>query len=104
VARGRKEHEAGSYAAAMRCFEEALSLEPDSREAAELLWRAGRKAQRARARPPDDPEAAKRLVALLEEAAPEVSESEARHAIAELALIAPDDPRVVALMRQRSEH
>ncbi len=103
VARGRAQHEAGSFASAMRLLDEALSLDPDSREAAELLWRAGRKAQRARTRPPDDPKAAARIAELLKKAAPDVPEDGARHALAELVLVAPDDARVIELLRERAE-
>jgi hypothetical protein len=39
--------------------------------------------------------------ALLAQAAPERSDAEARRALAELALIAPDEPRVAELVRAR---
>ena len=56
---------------------------------------------RPRRRRPTRPEAA-RVEALLARAAPGAPEEEARRALAELALIAPDDPRVVELLRERS--
>jgi hypothetical protein len=44
------------------------------------------------------------VAALLAQAAPDRTEGEARQALAELALIAPDDPRVADLVRKRSGH
>jgi hypothetical protein len=41
------------------------------------------------------------VAALLDQAAPGRTDGEARQALAELALIAPDDPRVADLVRRR---
>jgi hypothetical protein len=80
---------------------EALALDPACEEAAEVVWRATRKLQAPRSEAPSDPAAEQRLAALLARAAPGAPEAEARQALAELALIAPDDPRVVEALRER---
>jgi serine/threonine protein kinase len=84
-------------------MDEAMALEPDSEEAFELAWRARRRGQPA----PEAPKAAdpgneKRVEALLARMVPGTSDSEVRGALAELALIAPDDPRVSDLLRVRA--
>jgi hypothetical protein len=63
----------------------------------------GKKMAGAKPEPPaPDARNAARVDALLTQAAPGRPEGEARRALAELALIAPDDPRVAELMRERS--
>jgi hypothetical protein len=82
---------------------EALAVDPDCGEAAELLWGAGRRLLGgAPPEPPRDPEAEARIVALLARAAPGRPPDEARRALAELALVAPDDARLADLVRERS--
>jgi serine/threonine protein kinase len=101
LARGRGHLEGGRLQKAVAEMNEALALDPASDEAAEILWRALRKLQGGRSEPPPpDPKNAARVEALLKEAAGR-PEPEARRALAELALIAPDDPRVLDLMKER---
>jgi len=104
LARGRAHVEAGRFPEAAEELGEALVLDPGCDEAAELLWRTLRRAPAAgRVEPtPRDPEADARIALLLERAAPGAPEAEARRALAELALVAPDDPRFAALIRERS--
>jgi serine/threonine protein kinase len=99
LARAREHYKAGRFRQAIVTVEEALALDTDLPEAGEMLWRAARKLQRDGPQP--DPRLAARVTALLEQAAPGAPEVEAGQAVAELALIAPDDPRVRALVRQR---
>jgi hypothetical protein len=55
-----------------------------------------------RAEPLRSPEAEARIAALLQRARPGAPAPEAKKAIAELALVAPDDPRLGDLLRERS--
>jgi hypothetical protein len=83
---------------------EALALDPECREAAEALWQCGKAPpppRKSKATPPSPAEIA-RIDALLAKVAPGSSEDEARRALAELALVAPDHPRLVDLLRARS--
>ena len=50
VARGRAHYEGGQYAKALFDMKEALSLDPASEDAAEVLWRAGKRIQETRVR------------------------------------------------------
>ena len=79
-------------------MEEALALDPECDEAADVLWRAG---QRLRGAPPERRPARPRDRAARGRAAgpgrARPRRGEARQALAELALIAPDDPRVADL-------
>ncbi len=101
--RAREHHEAGRFRQAILAVEEALTLDTDLPEAAEMLWRAARKLQLDGQRPQADSASRARVADLLEQAAPGAPAREAAQAVAELALIAPDDPRVRALVRQRGE-
>jgi hypothetical protein len=103
ISRGRSHLASGRLNQVRAEMREALALEPENDEAAELLWRAERALRHAQ------PEAAKldaqsdaRVAQLLGKAAPGQPEAKARQALAELALIAPDDPRVSELLRERS--
>ena len=104
VARGRAHIGAGRLAKGKDEMAEALALDPECREAAEALWQCGktppptRKAQA----PPPSPKELARIDALLAKVAPGTTEDEARRALAELALVAPDHPRLVDLLRERS--
>ena len=103
VGRARAHLEAGRNAEAIREAAEALANDPDSDDAAEITWRASR--QMRAPRPPPAPAELRnreRVEALLARAAPGQPEGEARPALAELALIAPDDSRVADLLRARS--
>ena len=48
VARGRAHYEGGQYAKALFDMKEALALDPTSEDAAEVLWRAGKRLQENR--------------------------------------------------------
>jgi serine/threonine-protein kinase len=104
VARGRAHLAAGRAAKAADEMSEALALDPDCREAAEALWQWGQTQPIAKRAPAPEPGAAERarIDALLAKLAPGSSEQEARRALAELALVAPDHPRLVDLLRERS--
>jgi serine/threonine-protein kinase len=103
LTRGRGHFEAGHWRQAVAEMGEALAVDPDCGEAAELLWGAGRRLLGgAPPEPPRDPEAEARIVALLARAAPGRPPDEARRALAELALVAPDDARLADLVRERS--
>ncbi len=103
VSRSGKHLEAGRPEAAADELRAALAIDPDSREAAEALWGTVRRRPTGRkAEPPRSPEAEKRIAALLQRAKPGVPDPEAKRALAELALVAPDDPRLSDLLRERS--
>jgi hypothetical protein len=102
LSRGRTHLEAGRFAPARAEIREALILEPDNEEAAEMLWRAERALRPKGGAPPRDPDSVARVDLLLGHLAPGKPEDEARRAIAELALIAPDDPRLGDLLRERA--
>lgn len=104
LTRGREHFEAGRWGKAAADLADALALDPECEEAAELLWSAtrGKSAGGPTEPPPPDPESEARLAVLLTRAAPGSPEADARRALAELALLAPDDPRFAALIRERS--
>jgi serine/threonine protein kinase len=103
LTRGRGHFEAGHWGLAAAEAGEALAVDPDCGEAAELGWGAGRRLLGgSRPEPPPDPAADARIVALLARAAPGRPPDEARRALAELALVAPDDVRLADLVRERS--
>ncbi len=94
--------DAGQEADARREARVALSLDPESEEAAEVLWRSEKPLRaQAKARRPD-PGSAARIEKLLSQAGPGQSDDAAKRAIAELALIAPDEPRLQDVLRQRA--
>jgi serine/threonine protein kinase len=102
VGRSRAHLEAGRNAQAIREAAEALATDPASEEAAEITWRASRQMRAPRPPPaPSDPRNEERVKALLARASAGRPDGEARPALAELALIAPDDARVVDLLRSR---
>jgi serine/threonine-protein kinase len=103
VARGRAHFDAGRLAQAVEAMTEAMVLDPACEDAAEVLWRALKKRQAGRPEPaPLDAATEQRVQALLTRAAPGSSPAQARHALAELALIAPDDARLTELLRERA--
>ncbi|HEY2946194.1 MAG TPA: protein kinase [Vicinamibacteria bacterium] len=103
VAQGRALLEAGHADRAVAEMKDALRLDPSAEDAAALLWRAGRKLQDGRpAAPALDAESERRVADLLTRAAPGGPDDDVRSAVAELVLIAPDDPRVTELLRERS--
>jgi hypothetical protein len=101
LARGSRHFKAGRWREAAAEMNEVLRVDPDSEEAAEVLWRVARNPRRGQAVAPS-PEQEARVAALLTRVAPGVPEGEARKALAELALIAPDDPRLADLLRERA--
>jgi hypothetical protein len=102
VGRARAYLEASRNAEAIREAAEALATDPASEEAAEITWRASRQMRMPRpVRAAGDPGNEARVEALLARASPGRPDGEARPALAELALIAPDDARVVDLLRTR---
>jgi serine/threonine-protein kinase len=103
VARGRAHLEAGRLDEASEAMTEALVLDPECEEAAEIVWRALKQRQAGRPDPvPLDDATEQRVQSLLAKAAPGTPDNQARNALAELALIAPDDGRLVELLRERS--
>jgi eukaryotic-like serine/threonine-protein kinase len=103
VAQGRALLDAGQADRAVAEMKDALRLDPSAEDAAELLWRAGRKLQAGRpVASALDSESERRVADLLARAAPGGAEGDVRSAVAELVLIAPDDPRVTELLRERS--
>jgi len=103
VTRGRADFEAGRLNKAIAEMEDAAALDPECDEALDILWRAGQRLRGALAeRAAPGPETERRVAALLVQAAPGRGEGEARQALAELSLIAPDDPLVSDLVRKRT--
>jgi len=103
VMRSRAHIEAGRYGAGRDALNDALALDPECDEALELLWMSVKRSMAARATaPPLDVATEQRVQDLLARAAAGRPDAEARGALAELALIAPDDARVVDLLRVRS--
>jgi eukaryotic-like serine/threonine-protein kinase len=104
LARARGHFDAGRLSKVVPELEETLALDPACEDASALLWRTLRKLQgrRKEPEPPKDAQAEARIEGLLARAAPGKPEAEARVALAELALIAPDDPRLGELLRTRA--
>jgi hypothetical protein len=103
VARGRAHFDAGRLGQAVESMTEAMVLDPACEDAAEVLWRTLKKRQAGRPEPaPLDAATEQRVQALLTRAAPGSPPAQARHALAELALIAPDDARLAELLRERA--
>jgi serine/threonine protein kinase len=92
--------EASQHRKALGEAMEALALDPDSAAAIERSWRALRAIAHARKTLPPPPATSARLAELLQRAT-HAAPQEARRALAELCLLAPDDPRVAALARDR---
>jgi serine/threonine protein kinase len=103
LARGRSHFEAGRTGPALEEMAAVLGLDPGCEEAAELAWRANRATwPPAGAAEAADPSREARVTALLARAAWGRPLEEARTALAELALIAPDEPRFADLLRERA--
>jgi serine/threonine-protein kinase len=103
LTRGRGHLEGGRVDQAIEAMAEALVLDPTSEEAAEGIWRAVKKRISLQPAPaPLDPAAEAKVQALLARAAPGAPAAQARNALAELALVAPDDPRLAELLRERA--
>ena len=100
--RARTDCDSGQFANAQAQLHQALALDPELGEAASLMWRATKGL--AQTRPPAAPDTgvASHIGSLLAKAGAAGPEPEVRQALAELALIAPDDPRVIDLVRDRA--
>jgi serine/threonine protein kinase len=100
VGAGRVHLEAGRLDQATADLNQAMALDPACEEAAESLWRI------AKGRPcepqPADASLDARVTALLAEAGANGDEVASRRALTELALIAPDDARVIEAARERA--
>jgi serine/threonine protein kinase len=103
LSRGRAHLEAGRSDAALEDMGEVLALDPGCEEAVELAWRAN-KAQWPDVPPaePSDAGLEARVRGLLARAAWGRPPDEAKAALSELALIAPDEPRFADLLRERA--
>ena len=102
IKQGRAFLEQGEWARVVGEMRQALAVDPSCQEAAELLWGAGKKLVVARPDPPKDAQSEARVSALLARATPGLPEDEVLRAIAELSLVAPDDPRLTQLLRARA--
>jgi serine/threonine protein kinase len=99
--RARSNFDSGQFAKAQAEAQAALALEPELAEAVSLMWRTTKSLAQTRPPLPPDPTTTSRIGSLLERAGSDRPEPEVRQALAELALIAPDDPRVMDLVRER---
>jgi serine/threonine protein kinase len=102
MVRARSLLDAGALGEARGAAHEALSLDPALDDAAELAWRATRRFHDQSKPRTLDAGIDSRVQGLLHRAAPGRSDESARAAMAELALIAPDDPRLIELLRARA--
>jgi serine/threonine-protein kinase len=102
LAKGRAHLEGDRLGPAVSELNEALVLDPANDEAADMLWQVVRKMKPAKDSPVREPPDEKRVLALLAKAAPGTTEDQARSALLELALLAPDDMRFADLMRERA--
>jgi serine/threonine protein kinase len=103
LARGRAHFEGGRPGPARTELEEALAIDPGGEEAAELLWKLVKRGSASKGVPEVlGQEHERRVLALLSRAGVGRPDEEALPALAELALIAPDDTRLADLMRQRA--
>jgi serine/threonine protein kinase len=97
---GRLHSEAGRTEAAAADYNEALALDPACEEAAEGLWRGIKTRSGGDGQPPLDAASDERVSKLVEIA--QGSADDARQALSQLALLAPDDPRVAELFREKA--
>jgi eukaryotic-like serine/threonine-protein kinase len=100
LAAARAHLEGRRPASALTELGSALALDPGNEEAAELSWVTIR--ARHTARQASDPAREEHLVRLLARTAPGHPEEEARRALLELALVAPDDVRVIEALGERA--
>jgi hypothetical protein len=102
VTSGRAHFDAGRAEAAATDFGEALALDPACEEAAEGVWRAVKARLGANdGQPRLHPDAEQRVSELVARA--QGSTDEARQALSQLALLAPDDTRVTELFRDKTK-
>jgi serine/threonine protein kinase len=103
VAQARSRLDAGPSDRIVADMNDVLRLDPAFEEAAEVLWRAGRAGRDGKPAVPGlDAASERRIADLLARAGPGRRDSDVQSAVAELVLIAPDDPRVGELLRERS--
>ncbi len=100
--RARSHLEAERFGQARREARVALSLEPENAEAAELHWRSDKGLRSITESRRPDPASVARVEQLLARASRGQSDEDARRALAELALIAPDEPRLQEVLRQKA--
>jgi serine/threonine protein kinase len=100
VQRGRACYDAGDYAKALSEMRHALKLDPNCEEAAEVLWRSEQRTRQDTG-PGADFEA--RIGGLLARVTATGKPDDAQQALAELALLAPEHPQVVELLRRRNK-
>lgn len=96
--------EAGQMTEAAQALEQALALAPESEDAAGLLWQVQRRLRADLSAPRAvaalaDADLGSRVEQLLAQAASDAPAQDVRRALAELALIAPDDARVRERLR-----
>ena len=91
----------GDTRGALVAAHEALILDPDSAEAAELAWKAAEARSAARGQSASLLPA-ERLTGLATDAAPDKDDEPSRAAVEQLVLLAPDDPVVESLLRARA--
>ncbi len=101
IERARTHFEAKEFRAALAEVREALKLDPTSEDAAELLWRSQ---QKVREEAGTGPTLEQRVTTLLARAAADPPTDDSYLALTELALIAPEHPEVLSLLRQRNRH
>jgi len=99
---GREALSAGRFGEAAASLADALAVDPENEEAAGLRWQA--LLGPAPVVPAPDGSSGVRVAGLLSRIAPDRSGSDAQRALVELVLLAPDDPRVVQALRERSGH
>ena len=100
--RARSNFDSGQFAKAQAEAQAALALDPELAEAVSLMWRTTKSLAQTRPPMPVDAKTSSHIGSLLERAVAGGPEPEVRQALAELALIAPDDPRVMDLVRERA--
>ncbi len=100
--RARASWTGGREGEALAQLESALALEPEDEETWEMLWQCARRLWLPAGTAPD-PEHARRVGELLSAAQPGRPVPEVQRALAELALLAPDDPRVRDLLRPAAD-
>jgi hypothetical protein len=97
---GRAHLDAGRREQATADLNHAMALDPACEEAAESLWAIAR--ARPDAQAPADPTLEERVAGLLARVGNGTDPAEARRVLAELSLLAPDDPRVVEASREKA--
>jgi eukaryotic-like serine/threonine-protein kinase len=102
LAKARDSAAGGDTRGALNAAHEALFVDPNSTEAAEVAWRTAEARGSARGQAKDlmHPE---RLSGLAQDAAVDRNDDRSRAAVEQLVLLAPDEPAVEALLRARAQ-